>query len=68
MIMSLVWNFQLGIVVVETAFLYRNLDKEIYMKMPIRIQESLDEVDDSDRCVVLDKMLYSIVQATGKFS
>ena len=66
-IMSMVWKFQLEIVDVETAFLYGDLDKEIYTKMPVKIQEILDEADDSDDCVVLDKTLYGLVQAARQF-
>ena len=56
-IMSMVWKFQLEIVDVETVFLYGDLDEEIYMKMPVGIQEILDEADDWDDCVVLDKAM-----------
>ena len=66
-IMSMVWKLQCEIVDVETAFLYGELDEEIYMKMPIGIAEILEEAEDDDECVVLDKALYGLVQAARQF-
>ena len=66
-LMSMVWKFQLEIVDVETDFLYGDLDEEIYMKMPIGIQEILSEADYLDNCVVLDKALYGLVQEARQF-
>ena len=60
------------IVDIETAFLYGDLDEEIYneeiyMKMLNGIQAILEEDDDSDDCLVLDKSLYGLVQAAIQF-
>ena len=47
--------------------MYGELDEEIYMKMPIGIAEILEETEDDDECVVLDKALYGLVQADMQF-
>ena len=37
------------------------------MKMPIKIAEILEEAEDEDECVVLEKALYGLVQAARQF-
>jgi hypothetical protein len=50
---------------VETAFLYGNLEEEIYMKCP----DGLSEVDntDEDDCLLLNKSIYGLVQAARQW-
>ena len=59
---------------VETAFLYGDLDEEIFMKIPEGIKEFFEEKSDQNTlshdendCIVLKKSIYRLVQAARQF-
>ena len=47
---------------VETAFLYGDLEEEVYMKCPEGLEE-FDGTDPEETCVLLEKSIYGLVQA-----
>jgi hypothetical protein len=59
--LMLVCNFEGICIDVETAFLYGDLDEEIYMKCPEGLKHAVDE------CVRLLQSIYGIVQAARAF-
>ena len=77
MVMALVYSWHCEIVDVETAFLYGDLDEEIFMKIPEGLNEYLSETGDDkvmsddtygdDDCFILDKSMYGLVQAARQF-
>ena len=52
---------------VDTAFLYRELEEEIYMDLPVELNEVMELEADDDECLVLDKAIYGLVQAARQF-
>ena len=62
LIAILVFAFKAKIVDVITAFLYGDLEEEVYMDCP----EGLDNVGNDD-CVELKKAIYGLVQAARQF-
>ena len=55
---------------VETAFLYGEIEKEIYMEVPVRIKEdfaSSDEADEENTCYQLLKGIYGLCQSARQF-
>ncbi len=56
---------------IETAFLYGNLDEEIYMAIPDGYEEYMKEKDryitSKDYCLLLTKALYGLVQAARQW-
>ena len=67
MVLALMNNWEMEVVDIETAFLYGILEEEICMK----ILEGLDIYKgcdfDEDKCLVLDKAIYGLVQAARQF-
>ena len=59
------WDFE--IVDIETAFLYGELEEEIYMKIPEGLSTFLDTEIDIGDCLILDKSIYGLVQAARQF-
>jgi len=57
LIVKLVWKLSAIIIDVDTAFLYGDLDEEIYMQMPEGMMGF------SDKVLLLLKSLYGLVQA-----
>ena len=55
------------IVDVETAFLYGELEEEIYMDLPVGFNAVMELEGDDDECVLLDKAIYGLVQAARQF-
>ena len=55
------------IVDVETAFLYGDLDEEIYMKFPKGLHLFTGEQYDVDDALVLVQAMYGLVQAARQF-
>jgi len=51
---------------IETAFLYGDLDVEIYMKIPSGMKEVFG-VDSNNICLQLDKSIYGLVQAARQW-
>ncbi len=58
----MIFGLSTKIVDVETTFLYRNLDEEIFMNCP----EVLDGATDQD-AVKLQKCIYGLVQAARQY-
>ena len=50
----------------ETAFLYGEIDEEIFMKSPIRMEE-IDPESSSENCYQLLKGIYGLCQAARQF-
>jgi len=59
---KLVWKLAAIIINVDTAFLYRDLEKEIYMQMPEGMTGFSDEV------LLLLKSLYGLMQAARQWN
>ena len=51
---------------IDTAFLNRDLDHEIFMKMPERYKECIQDYEDG-KTLKLDKAVYGLVQAARQF-
>ena len=51
---------------VETAFLYGEIDEEIFMKSPVGMEE-IDSGSSSEDCYQLLKQIYSLSQAARQF-
>jgi Reverse transcriptase (RNA-dependent DNA polymerase) len=63
MMVLMTTNEWLGeIIDVETAFLYGNLEEEIYMTIPKGFEEFLNQ-DLKNKCLILKKSIYGLVQA-----
>ena len=52
---------------IKTAFLYGVLDEEIYMKIPEGLEDYIDTSFGGDGCLILDKVIYGLVQAARQF-
>jgi len=57
-ITKLVWNLDAILTDIDTAFLYADLEEEIYMDIPKGLTGF------NDKCLLLLKTLYSLVQGT----
>ena len=66
-VILLICGLMAEIVDVEKAFLYGELEEEIYMDLPVGFNEVMGLEGDDDECVVLDKEIYGLVQATRQF-
>jgi len=60
-IAMLIWGLDAIIIDVETAFLYGNLEEEIYMDLPEGMEGTAEE------CLLLLKSLYGLVQAARQW-
>ncbi len=58
LIAKLVWNLDAILTDIDTAFLYADLEEEIYMDIPKGLTGF------NDKCLLLLKTLYSLVQGT----
>ena len=56
-------DWEAYIVDIETAFLYGELEDEIYLKIPEGLDEYLEKEFVKDDCFVLDKSMYGLVQS-----
>ena len=61
LVAMLVWGLKGKIIDVETAFLYGDLEEEIYMEIPSGMEA------DADECVILEKTIYGLVQSARQF-
>ena len=53
---------------VETAFLYRELDEEIHMEVPVGINDFYqNSIDEEATCFLLKKGIYGLCQAARQF-
>ena len=55
------------IVDIETAFLYGELEEEIFMKIPEGLDLVIDDDLDYDDCLLLEKSMHGLVQAARQF-
>ena len=62
----MVENLDSLVVDVETAFLYGEIDEEIFMKSPVRMEE-IDPGSSSEDCYQLLKGIYGLCQAPRQF-
>lgn len=67
LILWLTNNWDSEIVDVETAFLYGQLDQEIFMKCPEGLGQFIGRKIKEDECLILDKSIYGLVQAARQF-
>ena len=51
---------------ITTAFLYGDLDEEIYMRLPDGL-EKFEKVNKNEDCLVLNKAIYGLIQAARQF-
>jgi hypothetical protein len=58
---KLLWDLQVSIVDVETAFLHGDLQEEIYMNVPKGMNQ------DDNTCLLLKKTIYGLVQSAREF-
>ena len=65
--MGMVYGWSFEIVDIETAFLYGELEEEIYMDVPEGLAVYLNTKYDQKDCVILDKSIYGLVQAARQF-
>ena len=63
----IIYQLKAKIVDVETAFLYGDLEEEIYMKLPEGIGLFLEEKFDDDDALILVQAMYGLVQAARQF-
>ena len=52
---------------IKTAFLYSNLDKEIFLEVPEGLAKHLGTVFDDDICLFLVQSMYGLVQAARQY-
>ena len=60
--MALHFGYSAKIVDVETAFLYGDLEEEIYMECP----QAMSDVTKDD-CIILNKCIYGLVQVACQY-
>ena len=63
LVMWIVKKWHAEIIDVETAFLYGDLEEEIYLKIPDGLQEIKGNADKNEDCLLLNHALYGLVQA-----
>ena len=63
MVLRLIYNLHVD---VETAFLYRKLEEEIYMEIPMGYKEVYADLG-NDKVLVLKMAMYGLVQATRQW-
>ena len=67
LILGMIYEWDFEIVDIETAFLYGELEEEIYMKVPEGLSIYLNVEYNDEDCVILDKSIYGLVQAARQF-
>ena len=60
-------DWDADIIDIETAFLYGDLDEEIYMKIPEGLDVYLEKEFDDDDCLLLIQTIYGLVQAARQY-
>ena len=60
-------GWEADIIDVETAFLYGNLEKEIFMKIPEGLDVFLDTKFQANDCFLLLQAMYGLVQAARQY-
>ena len=67
MVLAFVFGWIAEIVDVETAFLYGELEEEIYMRIPIGLSDYLEGENCNGECLLLLKGIYGLVQSARQF-
>ena len=64
-VLMMVNEWVADVVDIVTAFLYGNLDEEIYLKLPDRLNKmkGFENLDPREDCCVLQHAMYGLVQA-----
>ena len=65
MMLANIWDAD--IVDIKTAFLYGDLDEEIYMKVPKGLAEHLGTEFDDNACLLLVQLMYGLVQEARQY-
>jgi len=60
-IFKLIWKLQASIINIETAFLHRNLQDEVYMNVPEGMESN------NNQCLLLSKIIYGLVHSAREF-
>ena len=68
-VLIIMYGWKAGIVDIETAFLYGELEETIFMKVPVgyEIVTKDDKIDRNKQCMQLTKTIYGLVQAARQF-
>jgi hypothetical protein len=66
LVLMKVKNYSSRVIDVETAFLYGNLEEEIYMRIPSGLEDCVDEIP-LNACLLLERSLYGLVQAARQW-
>ena len=61
LVIKMLWKLKARLIDIETAFLYGDLDEEIYMESP----EGLEH--ENDDCVKVEKSIYGLVQSARQY-
>ena len=67
LVMWIKYGWKAEIIDIETAFLYRNLEEEIYLKFPDGYEKYTSKKIDKNDCLILDQAIYRLVQAARQF-
>jgi hypothetical protein len=67
LVIYLLYNYDSKVIDVETAFLYGDLEEEIYMQIPQGYKECIDSTVGTDQVLKLDKAIYGLVQAARQW-
>ena len=67
LIMGLMYDWTFEIVDIKTAFLYGELEEEIYMKVPEGLSIFMGKEFSENECLILEKSIYGLVQAARQF-
>ena len=61
------YGWEAEIIDIKTAFLYGNLEEEIYLKIPDGYKKYTSKKIDKNDCLILDQAIYGLVQAARQF-
>ena len=61
------YGWEAEIIDIKTAFLYGNLEEEIYLKIPNGYEKYTSKKIDKNDCLILDQAIYGLVQAVRQF-
>ena len=61
------YGWEAEIIDIETAFLYGNLEEEIYLKISDGYKKYTSKKMDKNDCLILDQAIYGLVQAARQF-
>ena len=67
LVMWIKYQWEAEIIDIETVFLYRNVDEEIYLKIPDGYKKYTSKKINENDCLILDQAIYRYVQAARQF-